>query len=326
MTTEPIIATSAMQVVNPRLAHNRAKLAEFLTANNIRCQRPPIEQQVESVVVKGLAPGGYNGAIQRFEDKLVLIYRWHHNAQQPAQTRLAIAELDENFNVTHNEDLDLNDDDSTEDGRIFVHGGKLKMVYVSSRWPAMPWSVVKVCELSKPDHWRASNFQETQPIGIEKQPIEKNFVPFVVGGKAYVIYRSSPRQIIYSLDDGQIFESEPLRYPYGEIRGGCVIEHMGKLFRFFHSSMRNEMPAIVWRYYSSCLVMDSKPPFKMLFVMQKPLLYGSELGGDESLRHFKKNIVFPCGVIRQGAEFVLSCGVNDSAISLVKIKDSDIKL
>jgi predicted GH43/DUF377 family glycosyl hydrolase len=321
MKTEPTI-----QVVNPRIAHNRAKLTEFLAANNIRCQRPPIEQQVEAVVVKGLHSGGYNGAIQQFEGKLVLVYRYHHNPQQPAQTRLAISELDSEIKVTHNEDLDLNDENSTEDGRLFVHEGKLKMVYVSSRYPAMPWSTVKVCTLSKPDHWRASDFQETQPVGIEKQPIEKNFLPFVVDGKAYIIYRSWPRQIVYSLDDGQIFESEPLRYPYGEIRGGCVIEHMGKLFRFFHSSMRNEMPPTVWRYYCSCLVMDSKPPFKMMFVMQNPLLYGSELGGDESLRHFKKNIIFPCGVIRQGAEFVLSCGVNDSATSLVKINDSDIKL
>jgi predicted GH43/DUF377 family glycosyl hydrolase len=326
MTTEPTIATSAMQVVNPRIAHNRSKLTEFLTANNIRCQRPPIEQQVESVVVKGLSTGGYNGAIHQFEDKFVLVYRWHHNEQQPAQTRLAIAELDDNFNVTHNEDLDLNDDDSTEDGRIFVHDGKLKMVYVSSRWPAMPWSVVKVCELSKPDHWRASNFQETQPIGIEKQPIEKNFVPFVVDGEAFILYRSRPKQIIYNFGGFQIFESQSLHYPYGEIRGGCIIPWEGKLLRFFHCSNRLEMPPTTWRYSVGCVLMEPKPPFKMISVSKKPIVWGSEIGGDESARHFKKNIAIVFGAVERNGEILLSIGQNDSAVLIAKIKPEDLNL
>lgn len=321
MTTEPTI-----QVVNPRLAHNRAKLSEFLIANNIRCHRPPIEQQVESVVVKGLALGGYNGAIQRFEDKLVLVYRWHHNPQQPAQTRLAIAELDGNFNVTHNEDLDLNENDSVEDGRTFVHEGKLKMVYVSSRWPSMPWSVVKVCTLSKPDHWRASDFSETQPVGIEKQPIEKNFVPFVVGDKIYIIYHSHGEQIVYELNGSTIHRSPALIYAYGEVRGGCVIPWKGKLLRFFHSSMRNEIPPTVWRYYCSCLLMEPEPPFKMISIIKKPLLYGSEIGGDESARHFKPNIAIPFGVIQRDDSFFVSIGQNDSACAIVKIKESDLIL
>lgn len=321
MTPEP-----AIQFINPRLAHNRAKLAEFLTANNIRCQRPPIDQQVESVIVKGIHPGGYNGAIQRFEDKLVLVYRWHNDPQQPAKTILSISELDAEFNVTSNQVLDLNDDNSLEDGRLFVHEGKLKMVYVSSRWPAMPWSVVKVCTLSKPDHWRASDFQETPPVGIEKQPIEKNFVPFVVGGRAYVIYRSWPRQIIYSLYDGQIFECEPLRYPYGEIRGGCVIPYGDKLLRFFHSSNRSEMPPVTWRYFCSIAIHEPTRPFEMIRVLQRPIIFGSEIGGDESLRHFKPNIVMPMGVIEHEGGWALSIGRNDAEVLIAKIKPEDLNL
>lgn len=321
MTTEP-----AIQVINPRIAHNRAKLAEFLTANNIRCHRPPIEQKVESVIVKGLHPGGYNGAIQQFDGKLVLVYRWHHNPHQPAQTRLAIAELDANLNVTHNEDLDLNDDNSVEDGRCFVHEGKLKMVYVSSRWPSMPWSVVKVCTLTKPDHWRASDFSETQPIGIEKQPIEKNFVPFVVDGEAFILYRSRPKQIIYNLGGFQIFESKSLHYPYGEIRGGCIIPWEGKLLRFFHCSNRLEMPPTTWRYSIGCVLMELKPPFKMISVSKKPIVWGSEIGGDESARHFKKNIAIPFGVIQRDDSFFVSIGQNDSACAIVKIKQDMLNL
>ena len=255
-----------------------------------------------------------------------MVYRWHNDPQQPAKKILSISELDAEFNVTSNQVLDLNDDNSLEDGRLFVHEGKLKMVYVSSRWPAMPWSVVKVCTLSKPDHWRASDFQETQPVGIEKQPIEKNFVPFAVDGKAYIIYHSHGEQVVYELNGSTIHRSPALRWPYGQIRGGCVIPWQGKLLRFFHASQRNDMPPTVWRYAVSCLIMEPEPPFKMISVSKKPIIWGSEVGGDESLRHFKPSIVMPMGVIEHEGGWALSIGRNDAEVLIAKIKPEDFKL
>jgi predicted GH43/DUF377 family glycosyl hydrolase len=190
----------------------------------------------------------------------------------------------------------------------------------------MPWSVVKVCELSKPDHWRASNFQETQPIGIEKQPIEKNFVPFVVDGRAYIIYHSHGEQIIYELNGSTIHRSQALRWPYGQIRGGCIPPWEGKLLRFFHCSNRLEMPPTVWRYSIGCVLMESKPPFKMISVSKKPIVWGSEIGGDESARHFKKNIAIVFGAVERDGEILLSIGQNDSACLIAKIAPKDFNL
>ena len=106
------------QILAPRIAHNKALMDKFLKERGIASQFPPVEQQLESVIVKGLPPGSYNPSIIRHHGKLVMTYRFHETT---AKTKLGIAELDENFTVFKNETLTLDEDEglSLEDARLF---------------------------------------------------------------------------------------------------------------------------------------------------------------------------------------------------------------
>jgi predicted GH43/DUF377 family glycosyl hydrolase len=320
------------QLIPQRLAHNKREMDKFLTKYNIVAQWSSVEQQAETIVIRDLYSGSYNASIIRFQGKLVISYRFHPDST--AATKLAIAELDEDFRVTSNQVLDLNDESSCEDGRLFEWKGGLWICYVSSTWPIFPASKMVCMKLTKPDHWRASDkFEYWLP---DRQTLEKNHVPFPVGDDLHIIYRQNQMQegnpedvsqIIYSQEDRREMKTTALRWPYGEMRGGTVpLPYQGKLIRFFHSSMRNEMPPARQRYYIGAMLMKSEPPFQMLAVSKRPILRGSEVGGDSSRHHFKKNIVFSAGAIEHDGGWVISCGCNDSQSLIVKITEKDLNL
>lgn len=311
-------------LVAPRLAHNRVLLDNFLSKRGIRSQFPPVEQQLESVVVKPLFPGTYNSCIYRYKGKLLMVSRFHPT--NTGATRLVMTELNEDFSVAYNQELSINDENSShEDAKLFELKGELCMSYVSSTWPTFPASSVKYVTLSKPDHWRTTNPQEYRPSC--QQTMEKNWVFFEYEGKLNIIYRQNPELIIFTPEDKREMKSPGLRWPYGEIRGGTMpIPYQGKILRFFHSRLNNEMPPVTWRYYVGAMLMKAEPPFQMLAVSKRPILRGSEIGGEETRVHFKKNVAFPSGAIEHEGGWLVSCGQNDSASLLVKVKEKDLQL
>ena len=66
--------------------------------------------------------------------------------------------------------------------------------------------------------------------------------------------------------------------------------------------------------------------FETLAVSKRPILRGSEIGGDTSRFHFKPNVVIPYGAIEHEGGWLVSVGVNDSQCLLVKIKEKDLQL
>jgi predicted GH43/DUF377 family glycosyl hydrolase len=133
--------------------------------------------------------------------------------------------------------------------------------------------------------------------------------------------------MIFTAGEGAELVTPALRWPYGEIRGGTTpMAYHGKLLKFFHSSLRNEMPPTSWRYYVGAILMEPEPPFQMLAVSQRPILRGSEVGGDNAVSQFKKNIVFPAGCVEKDGVFHLSIGINDSQSAIAKIKPEDLHL
>jgi predicted GH43/DUF377 family glycosyl hydrolase len=239
---------------------------------------------------------------------------------------LAIAELDEQFRVTSNQELAIQEEKrALEDPRLFEFHGGLCLSYVSFALPIFSSAVVKYVELSKPDCWRASAPVE-HPYMVRCIK-EKNHVPFPVGDRLHIIYRGSPRQIIFTAGEDTELVTPALPWPFGEIRGGTTpMAYHGKLLKFFHSSLRNEMPPLVRRYYVGAMLMEPEPPFQMLAVSRRPILRGSEVGGDGTAIHFKRNVVFPAGCVEKDGVFHLSIGINDSQSAIAKIKPEDLHL
>lgn len=316
----------------PRAQRNQLELDKLLAAKGIKSQWPAVWEQLPTAIIGGLFKDGYNPSIIRFKGQLLMTYRFH--AETGFYTKLAIAELDEKFNVTYNQELDLNDDNSCEDGRLFERNGNLYMFYSSSTFPSFPACQVKCVMLAKPDKWRASDaFEYWLP---DRQTMEKNHVPLTWEGELNVIYRHNcPQegdpnnlcQIVYCPADKREMKSPALRWPWGEIRGGTTpVLYQGKLLKFFHSMLANEMPPVNLRYYIGAMLMKAEKPFQMLQVSKRPILRGSEIGGNETRQFFKRNVVFPCGAIEHEGGWLLSVGINDSLCALVKVTPKDLNL
>ena len=322
--------------IPPFLAHNMALCKTFLDKHGIKSQWPPVTEQAETFVIHGLPTGSYNPSIIRFRGRLVMAYRYHP-VDGNARTTIGIAELGEDLKVVSVETPDLNEDEgmSLEDPRLFIFKGDLWMNYVVSTWPNFPSSQSRNIKLSKPDHWRTSD-KDTYWLP-DRQTMEKNHVPFVHDEVLHMIWKSNLRdtnagekeawQVIYTPTDKREMKSLAMQWPYGEIHGGTTpLPYDGKLISFFHSKIMNDMPPTPWRYFVGCVLRRAIPPFDILAVSKRPILIGSEVGGDASRHHFKKSVVFPAGCVEHEGSFVLSIGINDSSCAVVKLAKKDLRL
>lgn len=316
----------------PRIARNRVELEKYLTSNKIQSLWPAVEQQKFAYVIKGLPQNSYNPSIIRFRGRLVMAYRFHTTT---LKTQIGMAELDERFNVISAEILNLDEEEnlSCEDGRLFLWKGELWLSYVLSTWPNFPSSQVKICKLSKPDHWRVSD--KDQYWLPDRQTSEKNHLPVVHDDVFHIVYKShQPEngdqsdlwQVIYSPYEKREMKSPALRWNYGEVRGGTVpLPFNGRLISFFHSSLDSFEPPNQRCYFVGSVIRKAEPPFNMLAISKKPILFGSEVGGNPCFHH-KKGVAIPYGAIEFNGDFLISVGVNDSAAMLIKITEKDLNL
>jgi predicted GH43/DUF377 family glycosyl hydrolase len=316
--------TVTTPLIPPRVAHNQRLLDEYLDKHKCRALFPPVSEQLKSHRIEGIFKAGYNPSIVQHRGMTVMAYRYHHD--NTASTRIGLCELDKDFKPVNNMAVDLVESAlSHEDPRLFEYEDELWMSYVASEWPQFAAAKVRYAKIYKPDHWRV--FPPIDYTYPQMEMLEKNHTPFPTKSGMAVIYRSNPKQVIYLPQRTEPLVSEALRWPYGEMRGGTtLLPYNGKLLKFFHSSLRNDMPPVPHRYYVGAMLLNSEPPYNMVAVSKKPVLYGSEDGGDKTSPRFKPNIVFPAGVVAAGDKWLLSVGVNDSACEIVEVTEKDLNL
>ncbi len=314
------------EVKSPSKQHNETLCSVVLKELNVTSRYPKVCEQVETLPLdrSKLFAFGYNPSIVDFEGWMVLAYRYH--AGTPA-TQIALAQIDNAGAVVTNKTLSL-DASSTEDPRLFLHDGWPHLCFVVSDWPKMVKSLVRYVKIlnGKPQ----GIF--TPMIGQnDGQHTEKNWVFWSHEDSIMCLYRSSPTQQVYNNDFvNGLMESEGPKWPYGQIRGGCIVPWDGKLLRFFHSPLDNEWTSKqIRRYFVGCALMEPDPPFKTIRVSCKPILYGSEicrLKVKERPFHWKSNVVFPGGAVVRGDHIVLAVGTNDSCIELCKLDEKALNL
>lgn len=330
--SEIVLQQKLVQKLPPRIACNKFELEKYLKENKIESLFPPIEQQLLTVAVKGLPQSAYNPSLIRFRGRLVMTYRFHDT--QSLKTKLGICELDETFRIIDAQPLDFDETESCEDCRLFVWKNELWANFVVSNWPNFPASQMKIAKLSKPDHWRVSD--KDQYFLPDRQTMEKNHVPLIYDEVFNIIYKQNVwqennpadlAQIIYSPFEKREMKTPALRWPYGEIRGGTVpLPYDGKLISFFHSALDNFPPPHIRCYFVGAILRKAEPPFQMLSISKRPILKGSEVGGDKARFHWKAQVVFPLGAIEYENGWLVSVGSNDSASLLVKISPSNLNL
>lgn len=322
-------AASAPNTEPPRLKRNRELYISLRNSLGGQPRYPRVADQVQTIPIRGLKhPLGYNPAITQFGGLLYVAYR-HHNGS--SATQISVAVLNPDF-TSRGEAVMPTAARSTEDARWFVHQGELHLAWVESQWPEKAVSVVKCGRYGAP---AGLAVQPQFCVGNDGSAMQKNWVLWECGERLYCLYRCSPVHEVFELRDYQYQGRIPTPGPvwaYGEIRGGTPpLPYEGKWLRFFHSSLRNEVFGPRWRYYVGALLVEPKPPFTVLAVSKRPILYGSEidlLSPPERTRchHWKGNVVFPAGAIEHNGGWIVSIGVNDSACCLAKLTPSDLHL
>lgn len=313
------------------ITHNSDLASDWLSRNGITCAVKPVHEQLPCAPLnrRALHPFGYNPSIILHRNRMLMAYRWHDEGN--ASTALAMAELDKDFNVTSNKEIRPPQDkyQSIEDPRLFVLHGELHVSYVCSTWPDKPpKSVVKYGRLEEGSTWNIVDAIRPDHGQNDGSGLEKNWLFFQHGTDLAYFYHSNEVVGNFPMATG----AEPLRWPWGLIRGGTTpLPHKGNLISFFHSRLDNEPAPNYWRYAVGARVIEAKPPFATLAVSKEPILRGSEqseLSATElsSCFHGKPNVVFPAGAMEFEGGWLVSCGVNDASCVLVKVSEKDLHL
>jgi hypothetical protein len=271
------------------------------------------ETPVQSHEFKAATPHAYNLSRIKFGNEYVSSYR-HHPEKGKWKTELFV------------DDAPLLVPDelkqySLEDGRLFIHEGKLWLSYVVSVYPSTParCAVGYGPLVKEGEQWGLVTHYQPKYGNNDLTGMEKNWSFFSNDGRLFAIYGSEPQQIVIELKDGRVItehKSEPPRWKWGGVRGGAVVPHGTTLLRIFHTLAGDHLKYYAFRYHIGALMMDAKPPFRVTHISKFPILSGHE-GWTNSCTHWKPNVVFPCGITTDGQEWTVSYGENDCACKLL---------
>lgn len=315
---------------DPYKNHNSMLAERWKEANGIDDSLPDVTEQINCQRINPVAlfKHGYNPHIVQMGKGYLMAYRSHR--WNDKRTCIAIARLDDSFNVTSNRWLEPETSGkSTEDPKLFYHRGAIHLSYVESEWPNNP-NKARVCYgplVFTGEEWTMPTRYKPQPSYM--QDLEKNWVFFSENEKLYCIYSSSPSFRAFELNEDQILNSweEPgLSWKWGPIRGGSApVIYEGKCVRVFHSTTWINPPPTVWRYWIGAMECDLEPPHKPIRIAKMPIAGGSahdHVWREEGkpCEHHKMNVIFPGSLWAGGGGLCMSLGVNDDASYIVAFR------
>lgn len=321
-------------VASKTLEHNTLLCSAYMNTTKIHGRYPKVSEQLECLPLEThkLAPYGYNPAITTLGDGMVMVYRYHTGT---LSTKLAIASVGFDGKVSKDQELYSIDGRSVEDARFFKHDGKTCLSFVDSNFPQMPTTaIVRRGEFVG---GQLCNFVQDDIGTNGSDSIEKNWVYFTTPKTPtlYCIYQCYPEHHIVRPPESWErweFKTKYPTWPYGPIRGGTPpVEYEGRLLRFFHSRLENEIGGVRHRYFMGAYLMNPEPPFDVVRVSKRPIAYASEadnLTKEQRIecKHRKPNVIFPSGIVERDGGWLVSVGINDCISAIVRVKPENLNL
>lgn len=274
-------------------------------------------------------PNAYNPSLIPYKDGYLLSFRYICRYPKTGEKRfrqdvslIGIVKLDKKFNVLENtvqllhlvsysSQFSL----SAEDARLLLVGDRiffffndLPLVQTSDKFAMYFGELIEeqsLFVLKGPAKFLNYPFAN---------PIEKNWSPFFIGDKLYIIYSDQPRVILQvDVDTGYCQEvartSVSWNWNWGEIRGGTPAYLINDSFlTFFHSSF----PAKTSKgkaYVMGAYIFDKEPPFSVRMKTSFPLGNLTDYTQDNSHK-----IVFPGGMVVQDDRIFVAWGKDDKQI------------
>ena len=161
---------------------------------------------------------------------------------------------------------------------------------------------------------------------IKNTGIEKNWTFFIHEDRLMCIYKIDPHIVVEFDWNGNLIaeyisqNNITSSWKFGECRGGTnPILKDGYYHSFFHSNIF--LKDGVKKYYMGYYKFESKPPFKIVQISDKPILSGVECG-ERMMENFNHMVVFPMGMIIDDNQFLVSLGINDEKTALIKLNET----
>ncbi len=169
-----------------------------------------------------------------------------------------------------------------------------------------------------------------------RRTVEKNWAPFEVDGKVFLTYKSRPHVVLsLDLDDrAERLVAEPAyqsgfastyEMMFGILRGGAQPVRDGDSFLVLgHSSF----VGVHGRTYRAAFMrIDAQAPFRVTEMSTVPFDLPNELGVDvafERLNELVGDVIYPCGLVPDGDDWVVSYGINDERCAVARVKRADV--
>lgn len=280
-----------------------------------------------------LPENAYNCGLIRHQGKLLLVCRAHDRSDW--RTNLYMASLDESLNPIECRKIAPPlefQDQSHEDARLYEFKGKLWMAWVVGQWNTASHRCAVAFGLLEngEDGWQISRHQVPAWGNNDFSGMQKSWLPFEHEEKLWCYYRSTEAtQAFIKFDGGGVketVESRPLPWNYGPIHGGAITRKPDGKLLFFFNSRTGGNDRTLHRYHVGCAELDGKPPFPMLRISNKPILYGQEGYNLNGHKWFKPNVCFCAGAIMDNGRILLSYGWNDSQCRIAVLKESELNL
>jgi predicted GH43/DUF377 family glycosyl hydrolase len=193
-----------------------------------------------------------------------------------------------------------------EDPRFFRHNGQLHLEYIGVIGKMGPTNVL-YARLNT--QWQVEAIFYPEIEG--RNSWEKNHQYFSSGGQLHAVYSVRPHRIL-RIDGNHaewIFETDaqlPWK-PDTEIRGGVSpVLVDDEWWCFFHAKKG-------WHYHMGLYTFENKPPFRVRRIIPEPLLWADESTNRGTKLHGRNYapVVFPCGALLKGVEWIVSMGIHD---------------
>jgi predicted GH43/DUF377 family glycosyl hydrolase len=226
--------------------------------------------------------------------------------------------------------MNTNTNEQYEDPRVVYHDSKTYLACCNFVWyRTKKWTgahqILVICN----DNWdvrvRFDPIYGSNGRGLGlNSGHEKNWLWFFHENRLNLIYAAQPHTVVefdsYLRPVTERRTETKLGWEFGEIRGGTPPVRVGEeYFTFFHSSLP-------WthkyrRYFMGCYAFEAKAPFAITRITREPLLIGSQ---QDYWVETKPLVVFPCGALLNGKEWLVTLGVNDLKSGWIKIPHRDL--
>lgn len=290
------------------------------------------------------SPRYQNPGLLRHKGKLWLAYRYHRMETPTKRSGIGMVEIDastgQSIGKSHHLPLaNPTGNEHHEDCRLFMLRGEphisatcmvgyipgvnytCLMMYGRLALVRNKWTVV---EEFTPQYGNNNGFSK-----------EKNWVFFEHEKKLHCIYATDPEHVVLEIDGDRVVREYKTKGPvwhWGHVRGGTPPVDLGdgRMLAIFHSSLPTEEPPHYVRYYAAAYTFEKKPPFRILQISEQPILAGSEEDGHRVdpryIEGWKPYVVFPCGLVPDGKNWLMSFGINDWQCAVGRITPDHLLL